>query len=233
MTDDLGPREGPIVLVVEDEPSMRGALEHLLTSAGYVVETFGSASELLAREPLTNAGCLILDLHLPGASGLDLHDLLRSTGMEKATIFLSGRADVASSIRAMKSGAIDFLTKPVDRTELLSAVERALERDRMTRTYVEELSELRRRAARLTPRELQVCALVASGRLNKQIAALIGTSEKTVKVHRARVLEKLEIDSLPELVRIVDRLGLRYRPEASWNAGDDIPPPRASGPSTS
>ena len=228
MTDDLGPREGPIVLVVDDEPSMRGALRHLLTSAGYVVETFASAAELLEREPLTVAGCLILDVHLPGTSGLDLHDLLRSTGMETATVFVSGRSDVASSIRAMKSGAIDFLTKPIDRAELLAAVERALERDRRRRADIAELDELRRRAARLTPRELQVCALVASGRLNKQIAAMIGTSEKTVKVHRARVLAKLEIESLPELVRIADRLGLRYHPDSSFAA--DTSAPRLSPP---
>jgi len=207
---------------------MRGALQHLLTSAGYVVETFASAAELLDREPLTVAGCLILDVHLPGTSGLDLHDLLRSTGMETATVFVSGRSDVASSIRAMKSGAIDFLTKPIDRAELLAAVERALERDRRRRADLAELDELRRRAARLTPRELQVCALVASGRLNKQIAAMIGTSEKTVKVHRARVLAKLEIESLPELVRIADRLGLRYRPDTSFAA--DTSPGRLSPP---
>ena len=227
MTDDPA-SEAPILLVVDDDESVRRALSRLLTAAGYAVETFATAADLLDREPLTVAGCLILDVHLPGTSGLDLHDLLRSTGMETATVFVSGRSDVASSIRAMKSGAIDFLTKPIDRAELLAAVERALERDRRRRADIAELDELRRRAARLTPRELQVCALVASGRLNKQIAAMIGTSEKTVKVHRARVLAKLEIESLPELVRIADRLGLRYRPDASFAA--DTSPPRLSPP---
>ena len=228
MTDDFGPREGSIVLVVDDEPSMRGALAFLLTSAGYAVETFAGATELLAYDSLSAAGCLLLDLHLPGTSGLELHDLLRSMGVETTTIFISGRADVASSIRAMKGGAIDFLTKPIERAELLAAVERALERDRRRRADVAELNALRRRAARLTARELQVCALVASGRLNKQIAAMIGTSEKTVKVHRARVLAKLEIETLPELVRIADRLGIKYRPESSIIA--DIPQTRLSPP---
>jgi FixJ family two-component response regulator len=226
MTDDLGHREGPIVLVVDDDESMRRALQRLLATAGYAVETFATAAELIAREPLTVPGCLIIDVHLPGMSGLDLHDLLRSTGMETATIFVSGRDEVSSSIRAMKSGAIDFLTKPIDGTELLDAVERAIARDRLTRIMDAELSELRRRAARLTPRERQVCALVASGRLNKQIAALLGTSEKTVKVHRARVMAKLEVASLPELVRIADRLGLRYRAgDSSTMAHDDTLPP--------
>jgi FixJ family two-component response regulator len=231
MTDDLGPREGPTVLVVDDDASMRGALQHLLTSAGYAVETFASATELLAREPLAVHGCLILDVRLPGTSGLDLHDLLRSAGMETATIFVSGEDDVSSSIRAMKSGAVDFLTKPIDGDELLAVVERALARDRRNRSVDAELSELRRRAARLTPRERQVCALVVSGRLNKQIAGLLGTSEKTVKVHRARVQAKLEVASLPELVRVADRLGLGYRAaDSSGTAHDGVRPARTSPP---
>jgi len=209
MTDDPA-SEAPILLVVDDDESVRRALSRLLTAAGYAVETFATAADLLDREPLTVAGCLILDVNLPGQSGLELHDLLRSTGMEKATIFISGEENVTSSIRAMKSGAIDFLTKPIDADELLPAVERAIARDRAIRSVDAELSVLRRRAARLTPREREVCALVASGRLNKQIAAVLGTSAKTVKVHRARVMTKLEVGSLPELVRVADRLGLRH-----------------------
>ena len=209
MTDDPA-SEAPILLVVDDDESVRRALSRLLTAAGYAVETFATAGDLLDREPLTVAGCLILDVNLPGQSGLELHDLLRSTGMEKATIFISGEENVTSSIRAMKSGAIDFLTKPIDADELLPAVERAIARDRAIRSVDAELSVLRRRAARLTPREREVCALVASGRLNKQIAAVLGTSAKTVKVHRARVMTKLEVGSLPELVRVADRLGLRH-----------------------
>lgn len=232
MTDDPA-SEPPILLVVDDDDSVRRALGRLLTASGYVVETFASAQELLEREPLTVAGCLILDVHLPGLSGLELHDLLRSTGMEKATIFISGEEDVSSSIRAMKSGAIDFLTKPIDSTELLAAVERAIARDRSIRSVDAELSVLRRRGARLTPREREVCALVASGRLNKQIAAVLGTSAKTVKVHRARVMAKLEVGSLPELVRVADRLGLRHPRDdepAGTTTGSDRSAPRLSSP---
>jgi FixJ family two-component response regulator len=229
MTDDLAP-EAPILLVVDDDESFRNGLRRLLMTEGYSVETFASATALLERGPLTVPGCLILDVQMPGLSGLDLHDLLRSTGMEKATIFISGHADVSRSIRAMKSGAIDFLIKPVDADELLAAVERALARDRETRSDVAELFELKRRAVRLTPREREVCALVVSGRLNKQIAAMLGTSAKTVKVHRARVMAKLEVSSLPELVRIADRLGLRYRDADGGKPASDAPPARATPP---
>jgi FixJ family two-component response regulator len=230
VTDEPIP-DPQIVLVVDDDESVRRGLKRLLVTAGYAVETFASAAELLAREPLTIPGCLIIDVQLPGLSGLELHDLLRSTGMEKATIFISGREDVPSSIRAMKSGAIDFLTKPIDSQELFGAVERALAVDRRVRSDDAELSELRRRAARLTPRERQVCALVASGRLNKQIAAVLGTSAKTVKVHRARVMAKLEVSSLPELVRIADRLGLRYRAgESAKGSGQLTSDSRATPP---
>lgn len=203
------PDKPPTLLVVDDDESVRRALERLLSVSGYAVETFGSANEFLAREPLTGPGCLILDVLLPGLGGLDLHTLLRSTGMERATVFLSGQGDVPTSVRAMKGGAVDFLTKPVDDTQLLEAIERALARDQRTREDRAELRELRRRADTLTPREREVCALVATGRLNKQIAALLGTREKTVKVHRARVMAKMQVTSIAELVRVVDRLGVR------------------------
>lgn len=230
MTDDMPP-DAQTVLVVDDDDSVRRAMQRLLATAGYNVETFASAPELLAREPLTIPGCLIIDVQLPGLNGLELHDLLRSTGMEKATIFISAREDVPSSVRAMKSGALDFLTKPIDGNVLLSAVEQALALDRRTRVEDAELGELRRRAARLTPREREVCALVASGRLNKQIAALLGTSAKTVKVHRARVMAKMEVSSLPELVRIADRLGLRYRgSESGATSSEAASPARATPP---
>lgn len=209
MSDDA-PDELPTLLVVDDDESVRRALERLLTVSGYTVETFASANEFLAREPLTGPGCLILDVMLPGLGGLDLHALLRSAGLEKATVFLSGYGDVPTSVRAMKGGAVDFLTKPADDTQLLDAIERALARDRRVREDRSELQDLRRRADTLTPRERQVCALVATGRLNKQIAALLGTSEKTVKVHRARVMSKMRVTSIAELVRVVDRLGIRY-----------------------
>lgn len=210
MSDDVG-TPAPVLLVVDDDESVRRALRRLLTVSGYVVETFASATELLAREPLTGAGCLILDVQLPGLSGLDLHALLRSTGAEKATVFVTGHGDIPTSVRAMKGGAVDFLTKPVNDAELLEAVERALARDRQAREDQATLQTLRRRAATLTPREREVCVLVATGRLNKQIAGLLGTTEKTVKVHRARVMTKMQAASLPDLVRAVDRLGMRQR----------------------
>jgi FixJ family two-component response regulator len=197
----------PVVLVVDDDESVRRALTRLLTVAGYTVETFPSAAELLAREPLSGPGCLILDIRLPGLSGLDLHAWLRSAGLETATVFMTAHGDVSMGVRAMKEGAVDFLTKPVNDVELLDAIERALERDRRVREDRTELHELRRRIAALTPRERDVCALVATGRLNKQIAALLGMSEKTVKVHRARVMAKLRVTSITDLVRVVDRTG--------------------------
>ncbi|PYP79876.1 MAG: DNA-binding response regulator [Gemmatimonadetes bacterium] len=219
MTDDLRVVT-PTLLLVDDDESVRRGLRRLLSSAGYVVETFANATELLARDPLSVPGCLILDVHLPDLSGLDLHALLRSTGVDKATVFVTGHDDVPASVRAMRGGAIDFLTKPIDEAVLISAVERALARDRRERSDVAELDVLRRRADRLTPREREVCALVASGRPNKQIAAVLGTSEKTVKVHRARVMTKLEASSVPDLVRVADRLGLRYRDMAPTSEAD-------------
>lgn len=206
MSDDTSSSR-PVLLVVDDDESVRRSLARLLTAAGYNVETFPSAAELLAREPLTGPGCLILDVRLPGLSGLDLHAWLRSRGLEKATVFVSGHGDVPTSVRAMKDGAVDFLTKPVNDVQLLEAIERALERDRWQREDHAELNELRRRVAALTPREREVCAVVVTGRLNKQIAAMLGMSVKTVKVHRARVMAKMQVDSVAELVRIVDRLG--------------------------
>lgn len=206
MSDDTSSSR-PVLLVVDDDESVRRSLARLLTAAGYDVETFPSAAELLAREPLTGPGCLILDVRLPGLSGLDLHAWLRSRGLEKATVFVSGHGDVPTSVRAMKDGAVDFLTKPVNDVQLLEAIERALERDRWQREDHAELNELRRRVAALTPREREVCAVVVTGRLNKQIAAMLGMSVKTVKVHRARVMAKMQVDSVAELVRIVDRLG--------------------------
>lgn len=233
MSDDA-PDKLPTLLVIDDDESVRRALERLLTVSGYTVETFASANEFLAREPLTGPGCLILDVMLPGLGGVDLHALLRSAGMEKATVFLSGYGDVPTSVRAMKGGAVDFLTKPVDDTQLLDAIERALARDRRVREDRSELQDLRRRADTLTPRERQVCALVATGRLNKQIAALLGTSEKTVKVHRARVMAKMRVTSIAELVRVVDRLGIRHPalggPERPSGDGSAINRAPASGP---
>lgn len=223
MNDDVT-ASTPLLLVVDDDESVRRSLARLLTSAGYAVETFGSAAELLGREPLTGPGCLVLDVQLPGLSGLDLHARLRSAGADVSAVFVSGHGDVAMGVRAMKDGAVDFLTKPVNDVELLAAVERALARDRLARGHRAELNELRQRDSALTQREREVCALVATGLLNKQVAAVLGTSEKTVKVHRARVMTKMQAGSLADLVRIADRLGMRHSSDTRPDPGSaDVP----------
>jgi RNA polymerase sigma factor (sigma-70 family) len=205
----------PLVFVLDDDPSICRALTRLIRAAGYDVEVFGVPDEFLAREPHEGPACLVLDLRLPRMTGLELQEALERAGRALPTVFISGRADVPASVRAMKAGAVDFLSKPVDEDELLAAIEGALERDRARRTERAERRTLDTRFARLTPREREVCALVAAGLLNKQIAAELGTSEKTVKVHRGRVMAKLEVRSVAELVRVFDRarpIGL----EGAW-----------------
>jgi FixJ family two-component response regulator len=209
LTSRVATSDTPIVLVVDDDDSIRRAFARLLAAAGYAVETFPSAAALLEREPVERPACLVLDIRMSGLSGLDLQDLLRSTGKERATVFVSAHGDVPSSVRAMKGGAVDFLTKPVDEVRLLAAVQQALERDRLTREDREQLGELRQRFETLTRREREVCALVATGRLNKQVAAILGTSEITVKAHRAHVMAKMQVKSFADLVRMADRLGLK------------------------
>ena len=177
----------------------------LFQSAGHAVETFASAREFLARELPEGPGCLVLDLRMPGMTGLELQDTLERAGHTIPVVFISGHADIPASVRAMKAGAIDFLTKPVQKRELLQAVERALARDAVARAHRAEQDAARAGLGRLTPRERRVCDLVAAGMLNKQIAAELGTSEKTIKWHRAHVMEKLGVGSVAELVRLVDR----------------------------
>ena len=196
----------PNVFVVDDEPSVQTAFIRLLVSAGYHVRGFISARAFLAEYRPVAPGCLILDLHMPEVTGLDLLETLRTTDPSLGVIFVSGRGDVPATAKAMKMGAVDFLTKPVDDAVLLGAVASAAQRSTERWLEREEHARLRERHARLTPRERQVCALVASGRLNKQIAFDLGTSEKTIKVHRARVMVKLGVESVAELVRFVDRL---------------------------
>ena len=181
----------------------------MLRAAGHAVEAFASAREFLARERDEGPGCLVLDLRMPGMTGLELQDALERAGYAIPVVFVSGHGDIPASVKAMKAGAIDFLTKPVQNRDLLQAIERALARDRAARaTRVERGDAARARVARLTPRERQVCALVATGMLNKQIAAELGTGEKNIKLHRAHVMEKLGVGSVAELVRLVDRAGL-------------------------
>ncbi|MRG98076.1 response regulator transcription factor [Polyangium spumosum] len=193
------------VFVVDDDPSVLRGLERLLRSAGYVVEAYASPRGFLEHAQ-DRPGCVVVDLRMPEISGLDLQEELARRGFPLPLVFLTGHGDVPSSVRAMKAGAIDFLSKPCDDTDLLAAVERALARDAAARAAREEIRTIQARFTELTPREREVCMLVARGLLNKQIAAELGAAEKTIKVHRGRVMEKLGVESVAELVRLVDRM---------------------------
>ncbi len=196
------------VFVVDDDPSVRGGLARLFKSVGLAAEVFASAREFLERASAEGPACLVLDVRMPELSGLDLQEELARGGVTIPVIFITGHGTVPTSVRAMKAGAADFLEKPVDEQKLLDAVHRALEQDRRARQEHAEVAELRRRLESLTPRERQVLSYVVAGRLNKQIAAELGTSEKTVKVHRARVMEKMKVASLAELARLAEKLDL-------------------------
>jgi FixJ family two-component response regulator len=192
------------VFLIDDDPSVLRALERFLRSSGFRVDVFTSPAAFLERQPYTEGpGCLLLDLRMPGVSGLDLQQIMGQQGISMPIVFLSAQADVPSAARAMREGAVDFLVKPVDGPQLLESISRAtaLAVDLWHRSLAEE--ETARRLARLTKRERQVCDLVARGLLNKQIAYELGTSEKTVKVHRGRVMRKLEVESVAALVRLL------------------------------
>jgi FixJ family two-component response regulator len=196
-----------VVHVIEDDPSSRKATERVLRVAGLAVREYASPAEFLAAMP-SGPGCIVLDLQLPGASGLDLQEQLAAAGDSLPIVFLSGHGDVPRSVRALKAGAVDFLTKPVDPSVLLEAVSQALARDAESRIVRARQREARTRYQRLTPRERQVLGHLISGQLNKQVAFDLGTTEHTIKVHRRRVLEKLEVDSLADLVRLAGELGI-------------------------
>lgn len=195
--------------VVDDDASFRTAIERRLTLAGYQVATYPSAQQLLDSPPDENEpGCILLDVRIPGLSGPELQVRLNALGSTLPIVFLTGYADTPTTVRAIKAGAEDFLTKPVQSEELLGAIERALARHAVTRGEQNQLDEMKTLLAALTARERQVFGLVVRGRLNKQIAHELGTTERTIKAHRHQVMEKMKVQSLAELVRMAERLGL-------------------------
>jgi FixJ family two-component response regulator len=196
-------QDRPTVFIVDDDPDVVTALARRLRADGFVVEPFMSPASFLDRLPHDGVACLILDLHMPEQSGLDLQSVMAGRGVTMPIVFLSGQGDVPSTARAMREGAVDFLVKPVDEEQLLGAVARALDRAAQLHRRASEQRETHARLARLSKREREVCDLVASGLLNKQIAFQLGVAEKTVKVHRGRVMHKLEVDSVAALVRLL------------------------------
>ncbi len=197
----------PVVHVVEDDESSRKATARLLTAAGHAVRVYGSATDFLAEAP-PGPGCIVLDLSLPGLSGLDLQERLNAVPDAMPIVFLSGASDVPKTARAMRAGAVDFLAKPVGPRALLEAVDRALSRDAQNQAARSRRQEIMARYKRLTPREREVFAHVIGGYLNKQVGFELGTSEHTIKVHRQRVMQKLEADSVTDLVRIAAELDI-------------------------
>ncbi|WP_164016854.1 response regulator transcription factor [Pyxidicoccus trucidator] len=194
------------IFLVDDDDSMLRGLGRLLKAAGYATRPFASPSKFLAQLPGDTPGCAVLDLRMPGLNGLELQQAMARSDCHLPVIFISGHGDVPASVKAMKSGAVDFLLKPFDEQQLLDAITQALAKDAAARAARAEANSLRTRHAALTPREREVCALVSQGLPNKLIAEQLGTSEKTVKVHRGRVIHKLGVGSVAELVRLVDRL---------------------------
>ena len=193
---------GPIIFVVDDDASVRKSLGRLIKAAGYEAEAFASVGEFLARRPYDGPCCLVLDVRMPGLTGLDLQEALRAAGQRLSIVFITGYRDIPVSVKAMKGGAVDFLTKPVDEAVLLGAIRQAVARTQADRRRLARLTEIQERIKTLTPREAGVFVLVVTGMLNKQIGSELGIGEKTVKVHRARVMEKMRAGSLAELVRL-------------------------------
>lgn len=206
--------EQPIVYVIDDDQAVRDAVRSLIRSVGLRVELFRSPLEFLQHERPDVPSCLVLDVRFPGRSGLDFQRELAEAKIHIPIIFVTGHGDIAMSVRAMKAGAVEFLTKPFRDQDLLDSIQVALERNRARLEQETEIASLRSRFESLTPREREVLSLVVSGKLNKQIAAEIGTSEAAVKVHRSQLMRKLGADSLPELVRIAERIGIPARRRA-------------------
>jgi RNA polymerase sigma factor (sigma-70 family) len=197
-----------IVFVVDDDPSVRDAIGRLLGTVGLPVKEFGSALEFLAGERSETPSCLVLDVRLPGISGIDFQRQLNKADIRIPIIFITAHGDVPMSVKAMKAGAVEFLIKPFHDQDLLDAVQTAIEKDRLRRLREAEIAELQQRLSTLTPREREVVPLVISGLLNKQIAAEINASEATVKVHRSQLMRKLQAKSVPDLVRMTEKMGI-------------------------
>ena len=202
---------GRTVFVVDDYTPVRKAISRLLRAAGFVVATFASAEEFLTQYDPQASGCLVLDLAMPVVSGLELQKILAEKGSFLPIIFLTAHGDIPKSVQAMKHGAIDFLTKPVNDEDLLAAVRLAIEKDRALRQEQAELSDIRARLSTLTPREREVLEYVVAGKLNKEIAGDLGTVEQTIKIHRAHVMQKMKVHSVAELVRLTERCGISGR----------------------
>jgi FixJ family two-component response regulator len=196
----------PTVFVIDDDQAIQHALKNLLDSVGLRAETYASTQEFLKRNRTDVCGCLVLDVRLPGRSGLDFQQELAAAQIDIPIIFITGHGDIPMTVQAMKAGAVDFLTKPFREQDLLDAIQKALQRDRQRRQQEMEVMELRNRFELLTPREREVMMMVIEGLLNKQIAAQLGTSETTAKIHRGQVMRKMQADSLPDLVRMAERL---------------------------
>ena len=196
------------IFVIDDDPSVRQSLESLIKSVGWRVLIYGSAQEFLGSGHLEAPGCIVLDVRLPGLSGLDLQQALLRAKSHLPVIFITGHGDIPMSVQAMKAGAVEFLPKPFREQDLLDALKLALDRDRTTRQQRAELAALRTRYDSVTPREQQVMGLLVTGLLNKEIAATLGVSEVTIKVHRSQIMQKMQADSLANLVRMAERLGI-------------------------
>jgi FixJ family two-component response regulator len=198
----------PLVFIIDDDASVRKSLSRLLRTLGFNVEAYESGEHFLSREPYHGIGCIILDIRLPGLSGMDLHDELITAHRALPIIFVTGHGDIPMSVRAMKKGAVDFLPKPFDEEDLLHALDRAIEADKKAKEEQTEHNHTMRLVERLTPREREIVPYIISGILNKQIASKLNIAEKTVKVHRGRIMEKLGVESVADLVRLAGKAGI-------------------------